>query len=168
MKVVADSSPLIVLAKLNVFDLLPNLYPRVYISAEVYAEVVVAGAGLPGAANVASAKWIQLTPIQKPADLAAAEAKFGMGTGELSTIMLARQVEAGLALIDDLSARRLAKREGLEVRGAVGLLELMYRRGELPDLHLAFQQLLNHAVYIDRDLLNRRLLSLNLPPLPGT
>jgi predicted nucleic acid-binding protein len=40
VKIVADSSPLIVLAKLSLFDLLSKLYPRVYISAEV----VVAGA----------------------------------------------------------------------------------------------------------------------------
>jgi predicted nucleic acid-binding protein len=45
--VVADSSPLIILAKLSVFALLPKLYPRISIATEVYTEVVVAGAGLP-------------------------------------------------------------------------------------------------------------------------
>jgi predicted nucleic acid-binding protein len=90
VKVVADSSPLIVLAKLNVFDLLPKLYPHVYISAEVYAEVVVAGAGLPGAAHVASAGWIEVKPIHNPAELALAEAKFGIGAGEPSLTLCVR------------------------------------------------------------------------------
>jgi predicted nucleic acid-binding protein len=165
VNVVADSSPLIILAKLNVFDLLPKLYPHIYISAEVYAEVVVAGSGLPGAASVANAEWIEVKPIQNPAELAMAEAKFGIGVGELSTIILARELKAELTLIDDLRARRLAKREGFEIRGAVGLLELLHRRGDIPNLRSTFQQLLSHAVYIDRMLLNRRLSLLGLPPL---
>jgi predicted nucleic acid-binding protein len=111
VKLVADSSPLIILARLNLFDLLPKLYPHVYISAEVYAEVVVAGAGPPGAADVASAGWIEAKPIQNCGELVLAEAKFGIGAGELSTIILARELKAELALVDDLRARRLAKRE---------------------------------------------------------
>jgi predicted nucleic acid-binding protein len=43
--VVADSSPLVILTKLNCFDLLNRLFPRLYISAEVHDEVVIAGAG---------------------------------------------------------------------------------------------------------------------------
>jgi predicted nucleic acid-binding protein len=113
VKVVADSSPLIVLAKLNVFDLLTKLYPHVYISAEVYAEVVVAGAGLPGASSVAKAEWIEVKPIQNPVELVAAESKFNICVGELSTIILARELKAELTLVDDLRARRLAKSEAL-------------------------------------------------------
>ena len=165
MNVVADSSPLIILAKLHVFDLLPKLYPHIYVSAEVYDEVVVAGAGLPGAASVATAQWIEVKPIRNQAELAAAETKFGIGAGELSTIILAKELKAEIALIDDLRARRLARSEGVEVRGAVGLLELLYRRGEISDLRSMFQQLLSHTVYIDRTLLNRRLVLFGLPPL---
>jgi predicted nucleic acid-binding protein len=165
VKVVADSSPLIILAKLSLFDLLPKLYPHVYISAEVYAEVVVAGAGLPGASNVAEAEWIEVKPIRNPAQLATAVTKFNLGVGELSTIILARELKAELTLIDDLRARRLAKSAGFEVRGAVGILELLYRRRDISDLRSTFQQLLSHSAYVDRVLLNRRLDLLGLPPL---
>jgi len=54
---VADSSPLVILAKLGCFDLLNRVFPRLYISAEVHYEVVVAGAGLPGASEVSKAEW---------------------------------------------------------------------------------------------------------------
>jgi predicted nucleic acid-binding protein len=46
---VADSSPLVILTKLGYLDFLNRVFPRVYISNEVHYEVVVAGAGLPGA-----------------------------------------------------------------------------------------------------------------------
>jgi predicted nucleic acid-binding protein len=66
-------------------------------------------------------EWIEVKPIQNPAELLLAEAKFGIGAAELSTIILARELKTELALVDDLRARRLAKREGLEIRGVVGL-----------------------------------------------
>jgi predicted nucleic acid-binding protein len=45
--VVSNSSPLISLAKIEMFHLLGELYGKIIISAEVYAEVVIAGAGFP-------------------------------------------------------------------------------------------------------------------------
>ena len=64
MTVVSNSSPLITLARIGCFDLLPKLYSRVYISSEVYKEVAVDGAGLPGATQVAQADWIEVSPVQ--------------------------------------------------------------------------------------------------------
>ena len=91
MKVVADSSPLILLSKIRRFDLLQTLYPRVLISSEVYSEVVVSGAGLPASAEVASATWIGVLKIERGEDLLAAQVRIGLGTGELSTIVLAKE-----------------------------------------------------------------------------
>jgi uncharacterized protein len=56
---VADSSPLITLAKLDCFDLLHGILTCVYISTEVHDEVVVLGAGRPGAPEVEKADWIE-------------------------------------------------------------------------------------------------------------
>ena len=165
MIVVADSSPLIVLAKLRCFDFLNRLYSRLYISAEVHREVVVAGAGLPGSSEVEKAEWIEVKPLQNQANLLTAQQKFPLGGGELSTILLGKELGADIVLLDDYDARKLAKAEGLEVRGSVGLLEAFCRRGYLTDLRAAFQQLLMHNVYIDRQLLDDRLRLLGLPLL---
>ena len=87
MTVVADSSPLVTLAKLGCFDLLNRLFPRLYISAEVHYEVVIAGAGLPGASEVAKAEWIEVKRLRSPADLLSAQRRYGLGPGEMSTIL---------------------------------------------------------------------------------
>ncbi|PYX89997.1 MAG: hypothetical protein DMG67_13735 [Acidobacteria bacterium] len=165
MTVVADSSPLIILAKLGCFDLLNKLYPHLYISAEVHREVVIAGAGLPGASEVAKSQWIEVKHLLHPGDLPAVQQKFGLGVGELSTILLGKELKADAVLLDDYHARKLAKEENLRVRGSIGLLEAFYRRGYLSDLRGVFQQLISHNVYIDRRLLNRRLLALGITPL---
>ena len=165
MTVVADSSPLIIFAKLRCFDLLHRLYPRINISPEVYREVVVDGAGLPGASEVAQAEWIEVKPLQNRGGLLELQQRFPLGLGEVSTILLGKEILADAVLLDEYNARKLAREKGLEVRGSVGLLETLYRRGYLADLRAVFQQLLTHDVYIDRRLLLHRLRSLSLPPL---
>jgi len=161
---VADSSPLVILAKIACFDLLNKLFPLLYISGEVYHEVVVVGSGLPGASEVAGAQWIERKQLQNSAALSVAQQKYALGMGELSTILLAKELHADVVLLDDHDARELAKAEGLQVRGSVGLLETFYLRGYLTDLRTAFRQLLTRS-YVDQRLLDLRLRALRLPPL---
>lgn len=165
MKVVADSSPLIILAKLGCFSCLNRVYERLYISSEVYTEVVVNGAGLPGALEVAKSSWIETRPFQDHAALVTAQKRFSLGAGELSTILLGKELVSDEVLLDDYTARKLAKSEGLHVRGSVGLLESFYRKGYITDLRSMFQRLVTHNVYIDRRLLDRRLQAFGLPKL---
>ncbi len=165
MIVVADSSPFVILTKLGCFDFLNRVFPRVCISTEVHHEVVIAGAGLPGASEVSKAEWIEVKAVQNPAGLYSAQRKYGLGPGEMSTILLAKELGANPVLLDDYRARKLAKAEGLKILGSVGLLETFYLRHYLTDLGSVFRQLLTHNVYIDQRLMDRRLRSLGLPPL---
>lgn len=113
MIVAADSSPLIILAKLGCFDLLHQLYSRLYISSEVHDEVVIAGAGMPGASAVAQAVWIEIKPLRNQVALKAAQQRFPLGVGELSTILLGKDLAADMVLLDDFNVR---KRNRLSVR----------------------------------------------------
>ncbi len=165
MKIVADSSPLIVLAKGGCLNLLPKLFSGIYLSEQVYAEVVVAGAGLPGASEVAKAEWIEVKQIESLENLAAARNRFGIGLGELATIVLAKELGVSLVLMDELKGRRVARTEGLEVRGTIAILESLFQKGEIVDLRDAFEKLLKAQAYLDRVLLNRRLALFGKEPI---
>lgn len=123
MIAVADSSPLIVLAKLGHFDLLKKNFTRIYISSEVHYEIVIAGAGLPGASEVASAEWIEVKLLRDRTGASVDPQPQSLGAGELSTINLARELGEPVVPLDDYNARKIAKAAGLEVRGTVGLLD---------------------------------------------
>jgi predicted nucleic acid-binding protein len=163
--ILSDSSPLITLAKIGRLDLLPHLYETVTITPEVYAEVVSNGAGLVGSSQISAARWIDVKPVQKPANLAAAQQRFGLGIGELSVIMLGQELEADLLLIDDMKARKLAQEEGLAVLGCVGVLHDAFGLKLVPNLPEVYRQLLTSDAYVDRVLLENILKILNLPPL---
>ena len=165
MTVVSDSSPLITLARIRCFDLLPKLYGKIYVSTEVYNEVVIDGAGLPGATQVAQADWIEVRPVQNTAGLAAAIVKTGLGAGELSAVVLAKELPADLVLIDEWRARRYAREEGLPIIGCVGILEDLYEQGYLRDLRGAYQQLIQHKTRIDLQTLQHSLAKFKLLPL---
>ncbi len=64
MIVVADAGPLIYLGAIGRLELLPALYERVVVPRLVFDEVVVAGDGLPGSAEVAAAAWIDVTDTE--------------------------------------------------------------------------------------------------------
>ena len=66
--------------------------------------------------------------------------KTGLGTGELSAIILAKELGADLLLMDEWKAGRYATAEGLAVQGCI--LETLYRKAILPDLRSAYIRLL--------------------------
>lgn len=53
--VVADATPLIALAKLGQLAWLPDLFGEVLVPGAVYSEIVVAGVGRSGAAEIQAA-----------------------------------------------------------------------------------------------------------------
>jgi len=163
--VVSNATPLIALAKLGHFALLQKLFTEVTISQEVWTEVVTQGAGRPGAAETSQAAWIRVVPLAQPALLPIWRSAYNLGAGETSTILLAKELSATLALIDERQARNLALKEGIAISGSIAVLESGYRQGHLSDLRQVYAQLLAANLYIAKHKLNQSLASFNLPPL---
>ena len=84
--VVSDASPLIMAAKIERLDLLPVIFTEgIYIPDVVYREIT--SSSLPGAKEVAEAKFIQvLTPKPNPVQ---AEKVKHLDPGEAASIVLA-------------------------------------------------------------------------------
>lgn len=165
MKVVSNASPLITLARIGHLESLHKLYEAVHIPTEVYNEVVIAGAGMPGAVAVSKADWIHVTAVRDVDGLAKTMVKTGLGAGEIGAVFLARELAADLTLMDEWKGRRLALEEGLAVVGCVGILEELYRRGEIKDLRQIYQELLGQKIRVDLRTLQSSLGEFKLPPL---
>jgi predicted nucleic acid-binding protein len=128
-------------------------------------EVAVAGVGLPGATQVSRAGWIDVVPARNSRGLELVTAGTVLGAGEVSTVLLAKELSAEVVLIDESRARRFAKTEGLTVIGCIGILEVLHRRGDLPELRAAYLRLLEKDIRIDVLILQQSLAKFNLPPL---
>jgi len=117
--VISDTSCLVILEKLNAFDLLHQLYPQVITTPEIQGEF---GTGLPD--------WIT---IQVPKDIALVEAfKESVDPGEASAIALTMEIGNARLIVDDRKGRILAGRMELTFMGSIGLLLRAKAQGLIP------------------------------------
>lgn len=132
--IVSNSGPLIHLARIDRLKLLKELFGEVVIPHEVKLEVVDRGKD-EGAADAfliegeIEAGWILIDQSKSSGVKEIAESA-GMDIGEVSAIMLAREMKCPI-LIDDLAARRFAIGMGLEVAGSIGVLIRSAKMGKI-------------------------------------
>ena len=127
MIVISDAGPLIALAQIDYFDLLPSLYGELYISPDVLSEVTTSEPQRPGSEEVRSASWIHVVEIH---DLTAVDLlKERLDTGESTALVLAIEQRADVLLIDEVRGRRVAEARGLTAVGTIGTLIAGKRQG---------------------------------------
>jgi uncharacterized protein len=163
--VVSNSSPLITLARARHLELLREFYREITISEEVFEEVTIAGAGLPGAEEVQKASWIRVQPHVSEPLAAVKTACAGLGIGERSAIYLASALNADVVLIDEVRARRAAKSTGLKVAGSIAILERGARFQSVADLRSVYLSVLDQGIRFDPALLEESLARLDLAEL---
>ncbi len=139
MKVVCNATPLIHLSAMGQLELLRELFGEISIPDEVYAEVVLQGAGKPGEAEVRNATWIRRCQVSDPSALRTLKAI--LGEGEAACIILAIAMKADLVILDDRLARLHAQAHDLRITGTIGVLLKAAERGNV-DFERALSDLL--------------------------
>ena len=154
MLVVADASPLILLGRLGLLDLLPRLFERVLTPREVFQEVAGREEGLPGSRAVREAEWLEVVDGDSEAQEALQVTLRGeLDLGEAAAIALASSRGADLVLIDERQGRRIARNLGLEVKGTIGILLQARRLGLVHRLEPVLERLQEAGAWIKEDLL---------------
>lgn len=114
-------------------ELVHKRFPEgILIPDAVWQEVVESGQGRSGAKQVAAARWIEVINIADT-DLATT-LKTNLDSGEAEAIVLAREQSLSIVLLDEKDARKAAKKLGLSVLGAVGILIWAKRAGLIASL----------------------------------
>ncbi len=116
--VIADTSVLIALDKLDLFLLLSFRYKKVLVTPTVAKEF---GKPLP--------EWIEI--VEPTNETETERLKQILDAGEATAIALAEETFDCDIVLDDRKARRVAVRLGLEVFGTVALLERGYDDGDI-------------------------------------
>jgi predicted nucleic acid-binding protein len=101
-------------------ELLRELYGEVHIPEAVWQEIVVDGAGQPGAMEVGSAPWINVRPVKNPNLVLALRQE--LDAGESEAIAFAIEEKADLLLMDERLGRETARYFGLNYTGLIGVL----------------------------------------------
>jgi predicted nucleic acid-binding protein len=136
---VVDTSPLIFLAKLGRLELLRDGADAVCAPRAVLAEVRAQPDEATLAIERASQTWLSVRQVSNRSAVEILLADLDLGEAE--TIVLAREIEADKVVMDDLDARRFARRVGLDMIGTMGLLLAARLREELPSLREEIERL---------------------------
>jgi predicted nucleic acid-binding protein len=128
MVVVSNSTPLIALSKIGLFEMLKEYFGEIIIPDEVYEEVVTRGSHLFGAREVSNSDWVKVVETENR--LAVDSLSVHLGKGEAEAIILAKEKNA-LLLIDDKDGRTMAANLGIRITGTIGLLKLFAGDGRI-------------------------------------
>lgn len=130
---------------------LPALFGRIIIPTGVAEELAHEGAPPPVRAWMAEPpEWLDVRSIAVEAPSSSALAR--LHRGEREALMLARQLDADLVLLDERAARRTAEALGLRVMGLLGILDEAARRGWL-DFSATLDRLVKTDFYLSSQLI---------------
>jgi predicted nucleic acid-binding protein len=119
--VITDTSCLIALTKTGTLDILPKMYQRIIITEEIQNEF---GEELP--------QWIEIMSVTNKQYQQLLERI--LDKGESSAIALAAALGNVILVLDDLKARKEAKRLGFKITGTLGILFNAKQKGFIPAL----------------------------------
>lgn len=116
--VITDTSCFILLVKINALHILHQVFSTVYTTPEIAKEY---GSPLPNWVIIRAANQSLQEEFHQYVD-----------SGEASAIALASEISCDYLIVDDLAARKLAKKPGLTIMGTVGVLLSAKQKGIVP------------------------------------
>jgi len=148
MLIVADNSPLNLLVQLGHAEVLPGLFSAVLIPPEVAQEMRHSKA--PEAVQnfiAAPPVWLTIRAPKAPVTFP------NLDPGESAAINLAVELHATL-MVDEREGRETAQAQGLQIVGAVGVLERAANDGLIQDLAAVHAQIRTLRFHVSGTILN--------------
>lgn len=142
MLVVSNSSPLIAFAAIGQLNLFPAVFQSIFIPPAVALEIAPSIPTL--------LPWLRIERLKQP--LPAAVLRRSLGDGERETLALAVEIQAERVLLDDLPARRVARRLNLPVTGTAGVLLVAKRHGLMPRIRPHLDALVKESFFVGSEL----------------
>ena len=142
---ICDTSALIALHQVGLLYILPALSPTVVLPAAVAQELAAGQSEGYDAPDIAGLKWLTIrTPATRPA---LPDARF-LGVGESEVLWLALETPGGVAVLDEVPARRVAGQLGIAFTGTLGLLVDAKNHGMIPAVGPVLLELDRHDFHM--------------------
>lgn len=148
-KVIINSTPMIILSKIGMLEILQKRYGKVIIPQAVYEEIIVKD---DVAFNlIKSREWIEIKKVSAIEDKKLYKTK--LHAGEVEVMILAQEFGGDvLTVIDDYAARKTAQYLGIPVTGTIGVLMKAKSLGYIDSLRNCIILMRQAGFYISKDL----------------
>lgn len=149
MIVVSNATILIGLARINKLNLLKKLFSKVYIPDSVFSELT--RTGKTGASDIRKASYLER---RSPKDEKEVALLLGsLDGGEAEVLVLSKELDADLVLLDEEKARKAVVIAGFEVMGLMGVLLTAKRCGFLKAIKPLIEELKKKKFRVAEDII---------------
>jgi uncharacterized protein len=151
---ITDSGPILSLACIGRFDILPALYPDFYLSETVFLEIE---SHLPKFTDSFREILDELLPRVLKVNTSNQSIYQLVGqldAGEMESILLAKEVGAGFFLVEDAKAKQIASELGLKCFGVLALLVEAKHNNLIGTFKDSFMLLIKNKRFYSVSLLN--------------
>ena len=129
MLIVSDTSPITNLIQIGQLDILEQVFTQIIIPEKVYEELSVYEKQRE---EIENRNWILVKPVINQAEVKMLEKQLDLG--EAQAIVLAKELNADLLIIDERKGRKAAEEYGLKIIGLLGVLIQAKKKGYLNEL----------------------------------
>lgn len=144
--VVVNSTPIIALSVIDQLHLFKNLYGKIIIPKAVQDEVMAKEDSVTRLALEEAEAWIITKTVT---DIAAKKFfKVQLHEGEVEVMLLGKELEADLLVIDDYIAREYAKYLDFKITGTLGVILRAKGNGIIKEVKPLVLDLIDHGIYI--------------------
>jgi len=149
--VVSNTSPLIVLAKAGLLELLPRLFSEVIVPTAVSDEIMAGPDGDPMRQALPMHRWLRVVRLDPPLSPLAA---LQLGRGEAEAVEYARRQGNCTVLLDDRAGRRTAQAFGLRVFGTLSVVAAAAKLGQVASFDQALDRLRGAGLYVSESVVD--------------
>ena len=153
--IVADTGPLIVLAKISQLDLLRHFYQRISIPETVFAEATK-DLSWPDASRIHAfvEQYVEIAPDKESGIVK--ELFLRLDAGESQALALAEDLSCPV-LLDERRGRTVAKQMNISIVGTVGLLIKAKQEGLIVELNKYLVEMTEHGYRLSPALIQQAL-----------
>ena len=148
-RVVSNTTPIISLLKIGKLDLLKELYGRIFIPYAVYQELE-RGKNKAYYINLAVLDWIEILKIESRELIAYIP---NLDDGEAEVIMLAKELNVDLVIMDEIIGRKYAKDFNLNITGTLGILLKAKEKGLISSVGILLDNLTEKDTWLNPKLI---------------
>lgn len=148
--IVSNTTPIISLLKLDKLDLFKQLYNRVNIPLAVFKEIE-SGKSKEYYKDLSQLDWIKIIEVSNNK---AVKDFFDLDAGEAEAIVLAKEINSELIIMDEKLGRYYAKKSNLKITGTIGILIKAKNLGLIDKLKPLLTELTEKQVWISDGLKN--------------
>lgn len=150
-RIISNTTPILSLLKIDKLDLLKELYGKVIVPLAVYQEIEK-GKEKPYYKDLTSLDWIEIRNIKNSNSR---EYLIDLDDGEAEVLILAKETNADLVILDEIMGRRYAKQLEINLTGTIGILLKAKEKGLIGSIKNLMTELENKGTWLNPKLISK-------------